>query len=133
MINYAAGYTLCDLLRKLEKSFHPLKEELVCAIMELVLGDEDCEDSSSEWVNIYELWHIKNETFMLFCSIEVVLRWFLKVSAVRELSAGMKGTIVNAIIVAFCRCMVCLEAEEKEVLLHKIGELWVNIRGFSFA
>ena len=73
VINYAAGYTLCELLRKLEKRFHPLKEGLVCAIMELVLGGEDCEDSSSEWVNIYGLWHIKNETFMLFCSIEEVL------------------------------------------------------------
>ena len=46
---------------------------------------------------------------------------------------------MNAIIgsddVAFYWCMVCLEAEEeeKEVLLYKTVELWVNIRGFSFA
>ena len=54
VINYAAGYTLCELRRKIEKSSHPLKEELVCAIMELVLDDEDCEDSLSEWVNIMD-------------------------------------------------------------------------------
>ena len=41
--------------------------------------------------------YIKNEMFMLFCSIEKVLQLFLKVSAVRELSAETKGAIVNGI------------------------------------
>jgi len=75
------------------------------------------------------LWHIKSGTFLLFCAIEEELRSFLKVSALKELSAGMKKAIVAAITgsddVAFYWCMLCteVEEEEKEELLARIVDL----------
>ena len=41
VIHYAAGYTLHTLRRTIEASSHPLKEEMVLALMELVSGEED--------------------------------------------------------------------------------------------
>ena len=41
IIHYAAGYTLHTLRRTIEASSHPLKEEMVLALMELVSGEED--------------------------------------------------------------------------------------------
>ena len=63
---------------------------------------------------------------------------FLTVLKVKELSHGMKSTIVKSVIdnedVAFHWSIVAVEAdEEEEILLEKIIELWVAIRGFSFA
>ncbi len=83
------------------------------------------------------LWHVTNVTFMFFCAIEEVLRYHLTVSAISELSSGSKGAIMEAIVgnddVAFF-CLACIEAEEEEKeLLSRIIDLWVTIRGFSFA
>ncbi len=51
----------------------------------------------------------------------------------------MKSNIVDATVgnndVAFYWCLACIEAEEEEKkeLLSRIVDLWVTIRGFSFA
>ena len=143
VIRYAAGYTLRTLRKRIEKGSHPLKEEVVLAIMELVADNEDEEhEASAEWVSLVDrggLWHITNATFMFFCAIEEVLRSYLKVSAIKELSSGRKSNIIDAIVgddvVAFYWCLACVEAEEEEKkeLLFRIVDLWVTIRGFSFA
>ena len=75
---------------------------------------------------------------MFFCAIEEELRQTLKVSAVKELSGGLKDRIKSNILssddVKFYWCMLCTDAEEeaKEVLLPMIVDLWVTVRGFSF-
>ena len=102
-IRYAAGYTIRALRKKIEASSHALKEELVLAIMELVGDDDESEhqEASAEWVNLIDrggLWHVSTETFMFFCAIEEELRRHLKMSAVKELSGGLKDRIRNAII-----------------------------------
>ena len=76
---------------------------------------------------------------MLFCAIEEELRQHLQVSVVKELSVGLKDCISSSIInnddVKFYWSMLCTEAEEEEkaVLLPMIIDLWITIRGFSFA
>ncbi len=66
-------------------------------IKEFVADNEDEEqETSAEWVTLVDrggLWNITNATFMLFCNTEEVLRSYLKVSAIKELSTGMKSTI----------------------------------------
>ena len=145
VIRYAAGYTLRTVREKVEKESHPLKEEMVLAIMELVADEDEDDDEqgrSTEWVSLVDrggLWHVTNEAFVFFCAIEEVIRTHLTVSAINELSSGSKGAIVEAIIgsddVAFFWCLACIEAdeEEKKELLTRIIDLWVTIRGFSFA
>ena len=71
--------------------------------MELVGDDDESEhqEASAEWVNLIDrggLWHVSIETFMFFCAIEEELRRHLKMSAVKELSGGLKDRIRNAII-----------------------------------
>jgi len=110
---------------------------MVLAIMEMVADEDEDNDEqgpSTEWVSLVDrggLWHVTKETFM-------VLHNHLTVSAIRELSSGLKGAIVEAIIgnndVAFFWCLACIEAEEEEKkeLLSRSIDLWVTIRGFSF-
>lgn len=142
-IRYAAGYTVRALRKKIEASSHPLKEELILALVELIGDDEDeCQEASAEWIDLIDrggLWHVSTETYMFFCAIEEELRRHLNVSAIKELSCGLKDQIKTAIVssddVGFYWRMLCTEAEEeeKEALLPMIADLWITIRGFSFA
>ena len=144
VICYAAGYTLRTVKKKLGTSVHRLKEEIVECIMDLLVDEVDMkeEEVAAEWVRAVDrggLWHIKSGTFFLFCAKAEELRSYLKVSRVKEISDGAKMGIVGAIIsnadVAFYWSMLCTGAgdEEKEELLSRIVDLWVTIRGFSFA
>lgn len=144
VIRYAAGYTLRRVRKKVEASSHHLKEEMVLCIMDLLADEDDMEleDETTEWTTLVDrggLWHVKPGTFHLFCAIEEELRSYFKVSGVKEISDGARDTIVRAICssddVAFYWCMLCTDGgdEEKDELLLRIVNLWVTIRGFSFA
>ena len=50
-LRYAAGYVCRNLWKKLERSSHPLKEELILSIMDLLEDNDDEEGSSETWLN----------------------------------------------------------------------------------
>jgi len=72
-LRYAAGYICRNLRKKLERSSHLLKEELVLGIMGLLdCEDEDDDDqeatSSETWLNSIDrggLWHTSDTTFVV--------------------------------------------------------------------
>ena len=68
------GYTLRTVREEVEKGSHPLKEEMVLAIMKLVADEDDDEQgTSTEWVSLVDqggLWHVTNETFMFFVPLK---------------------------------------------------------------
>ena len=97
------------------------------------------EEVAAEWVRAVDgggLWQIKSGTFFLFCAIAEELRSYLKVSRVKEISDGAKMEIVGAIISnddgAFYWSMLCTGAgdEEKDQLLSRIVDLWVQFEDF---
>ena len=142
-LRYAAGYVCRNLRKKLERSTHPLKEELILGIMDLLDDDDDDEEGSCEtWMNSIDrggLWHVSDTTFMVFQSMEEVVREHLRKSNMQSLSlSGGKHILIGKITsgedVRFNWCIAAAdfgEAEEK-ILLEMIVELWVTIRGFSF-
>ena len=135
-----------NLRKKLERSSHPLKEELVLGIMELLEGDDEEEDdsemeTSKTWLNSVDrggLWHINNATLMMFLAMEDVVRQQLRKAKIRSLSHGRKSALIQQITsdeaVGFHWCIATadLGKEERQVLLDMVIELWITIRGFSF-
>ena len=92
----------------------------------------------AEWVNAINrggLCLFSDNTFLFFCSIEEALRAFLTVSKVKELSHGIKSTVVKSMYcIVLYWFIVAVEADEKEeILLKKIVELCITIREFFFA
>ena len=91
-------------LRAKLRSSHPYKEELILAIMKLSNAEDSHSSTSAEsteCVNAVDrggLCHVSDNTFLFFCSIEEALRAFLTVLKVKELSHGMKSTIVKSVI-----------------------------------
>ena len=95
-LRYAAGYVCRNLRKKLERSSHPLKEELILGIMDLLDccdEDDDEEASSVTWLNSIDrggLWHVSDTTFVVFQSMEEVVRQHFRKSNMRSLSSGGK-------------------------------------------
>ncbi len=122
-----------------------MKEELVLALVDLSdlsLSDDGSQQSLDEWVNLVDrggLCHILNETFMVFNAVEVEVRRHLTLSKVRQMTPGFKDKLTSNISlnkdVLFYWSMLSIELdqEEEKTLLTMIINLWVTIRGFSFA
>ena len=47
---YTCGYVTRALIKKLKRSAHPLKEEMVCCLVELNEPEEDTEHGSEDWI-----------------------------------------------------------------------------------
>ena len=82
-LRYAAGYVCRQLKKKIERSRHPLKEELILCLMSLTKGGQftEANGTDEEWLNAIDrggLWHIRENTYSLFCALEVQIQTQLK-------------------------------------------------------
>lgn len=143
-IRYAAGYVLRSVRKKVMKSQHANKENIVETIDSLAQNcDVDDDDVSSEWVTLVDrggLIHISDDLYRVFVAIELEVRKFFRVDKAQAQAMGSSdGQIVHRVLsnedVLFFWCMVCSNISEEVagVMLKHIAELWVTIRGFSFA
>ena len=110
-------------------------------LMALVKSRNDEEVASDEeWTRMLDrggLWYIKETSYSLFCAIEEETRYCLKI-----LSSQCKQEIIRRITsnddVLFHWTITTADfeindEEAHEVLLEKIVELYITIRGFSYA
>jgi len=137
---YAAGYVIRHLRQRIEKGSSPLKGLLVC--LEDMCNSDDERDCSASWttkISRGHLIHVNSNLYCFFRATEMKLRQLLRVSCAESFSGGMKSQLVEIVCtdedVLFFWCILSAEwrMEEEEALLQLIAELWVTIRGFSFA
>ena len=120
---------------------HELKEELVLCLMELTNRDSEVCETDEEWTKKQDrggLWYVKETTFQLFCAIEYQLRPSLM--ALEKPSPPSKAEIIKGVISDDDVQFYWLIASENfeidsrathEILLKKIVELFLTVRGFS--
>ncbi len=143
-LRYVAGFVCSKVQKKITASKHSHRDRMLLCLMDL------CDDSeeegaatwTSEWVNAIDrggLCHVSDGTYMVFQEMEVVLRSTYNKDKAKILENGNRGKLVQTIIknedVQFQWCMVTTEVEDEEArsLLNMIVNLYVTIRGFSFA
>ena len=138
-LRYTAGYVIKSLIGKLKRSAHPLKEEMVCCLLELNQTEEDT-DGSEDWTKTMDrggLTHVGNMTFGIFQSIELVVRQFLSGDPTQLQKFKMKlqeKILADDDVLHFWDLVSAgWEIEESQALLKQIVEHYVTIRGFSFA
>ena len=143
-LRYAAGYIPFALRRKLQRSQHPLKEDFIICLTEFCDEELDCTDISTysaQWVkqvNRGGLQQVNDMAYLLCREIELEVRKYFVKDSIRELKAGSKEKIVDAILVnesvqfQWCRLSFDLQDSGAQELLKMIADLWVTIRGFSF-
>lgn len=141
-LRYAAGYVYRAVRKKITSKAD--NEELLLSLEELLddpeeRGEDDC---SREWTNLSSrggLLHVTDDAFRVFCAIEEVVRQHFHRDKAKDISCGMKEELCAKI-----RCnddvlskWEVVAADMKEdvgsALLGMIIDLWVTIRGFSFA
>ena len=144
-LRYAAGFVCRHLRNKIERSSHHFKEELVLCLMTLVKGVQYQENSGTneEWIDLVDrggLWHVRENTFHFFCALEEEVQLQLKQLAQSAYAARKKmlQAIAASEDVQFYWLIVTADFEDnddeiKSIFLSMISELYLTMRGFSFA
>lgn len=142
-LRYAAGYVCRSVKKHLMGSSHPLKEELVLALVDMCGEDKETDhrDASTDWITSIDrggLCHIKDTGYRVFHVMEEELRNHLRISNVRNLSDCCRDKLVSCLVqservASYIRMAnLDLEPEEEVVLVRLLVEHWIRIRGFSF-
>ena len=132
---YTAGYVTRSLAKKVGRSAHPQKKELLLCLADLTKDSTESQDHSA--IDRGGLKHVCNPTYMMFTVMEVRL---CKLLSSRRASDQLELKSATQIIaedddVLFCWLMLSVnwEQEKAQVLLLMKVEHWVTLHGFSFA
>jgi len=145
VLRYISGYICRHLRKKIERESHPFREEMVVCLMELVKSQdfEELYGTDEEWTDSIDrggLWHVKEFTYQFFLAVEEAVRSALQKLAhpVPPSKLDMIQKITDDEDVEYYWSIVAAnfefdDREIHEVLLNKIAELYVTVRGFSYA
>ena len=116
---------------------HPLRAEITLCLLDLVDDADDMEDQSKEWFRAIDrggLTHVNDMTYQVFLAMELRVRQNLRCGKSLNL-ADIRKELCEDEDVLFYWSMVSADwdEEESEALLAMIVNLWVTIRGFSYA
>lgn len=140
-LRYVAGYVIRKLRERLEVGSHPKKNDMILLLMECA-GDELDEDCGTErWMNMIDrggLWHINDQTYSIFVIMEEEVRQFLALGSGSHKQVQpnvIRKNILQSNDLQFEWCLIASEADEETatIVLQKIVDLYVTIRGFAFA
>ena len=142
-LRYVAGYVCRHLRKKIEASSHPLKEEMILCLMSMVKDKSDTSvGPCEEWTDLIDrggLWHVKENTHSFFLSLEEEICVLLSSLLTEE---NRKEKIIeklcNSEDIQFYWLIVSADFDEEDQdvhseLLKRVVELFVTIRGFSYA
>ena len=142
-LRYTAGYICRHLRQQLWQGSHEQKEELILCLIKLTTHkDPDACNTDEGWtlrVDRGGLWYVKNTTNLLFVAIEEETR---KNPTHLKTGSCHKSDIIKSVIaseeVEFYWVISQADfdvgdEETYQVLLYKIVELYLTVRGYSFA
>ena len=121
-LRYAAGYVPRAIRKKVTKSGHPLRKDLLVCISQLEETDDVVTDDSQDWINAIDrggLIHINNDTYELFLAMEKELRNHLKSADPPTLTKEVKDSISQAANVQFFGTSLAVTGK-KAVLKHSL-------------
>ena len=134
-IRYTAGYVPRALKKKLVKSCHKNKKDLLLCLDDLISCDGEDPGPSTEWICAIDrggLTHINNVTFELFLTMEYCIRnLVLAGSEYRDVQAQLKQN--DDILFCWSVLTASWSDDIATTILDMIIDLWIVIRGFSMA
>ena len=116
-----------------------MKDKSILCLMDLC--DEEVTNTSDQ-INAIDrggLVRISENTFQFFQMMELVLRCVYNTKTVQEMTNATREKLCRLITaiddVLFYWCMVTVEVDQEEAntLLEIIVNLWITVRGYSFA
>ncbi len=135
-LRYAAGYVPRSLFKKLMKSADPLKRELQLCLWDL-LDDEKEGGTADDWVDAIDrggLTRVNEMTFQVFLAMELELRKHLSVKRCVDREQTCKFVVDDEEVLFYWSIVGGdWEQEESEQLLKLVANLYITMRGFSYA
>ena len=138
-LRYTAGYIPRALKKKIDRSSHPLKKELLLCLLDLS-EEFGIEGESCEWINSIDrggLNHVCESMYWFTASMELEVKQYLSTS-VSACTPSLKSTLQDAVKinedVLFYWAIISGNwgVEESKALFSMVVELWITIRGFGF-
>ena len=140
-LRYVAGYVCFKIRKNISSSSHPMKDKILFCLMDLC-DEDDAPAYPSDWINAIDrggLVRVSENTCLLFHSIEQVVRSMYNRATMETMTDGIKQRLSEAVMadddVMFYWCLLSVEIEdaEGEEQLKVIVNLFITVRGFSFA
>ena len=128
-LRYVGGYVIKTLWKK-------EKQEDILATLKLITNedDDDAPADSEEWVCTIDrggLIRITEEFYLTLCSIEYAIRQLLKTSSpIKEFAFEINEDC--EVQFQWCMASVRMSEDIAHLLLEKIINTWITIRGYSF-
>ena len=146
VIRYVAGYIPVSLRKKLERSSNPHKEEFIVCLWSMCEDDTTCDDFLSytkSWISRVDrggLFPVNNTSYLLFKQLEIEVQKHYNYKNLATSQIPTRNEIVKFITaskdIQFYWHLLSSDVEEEVAnheLLCMIVDLWIVIRGFSFA
>ena len=115
-----------------------MKEEMTCALMELV-GDEGNDLGTAEWINLIDrggLWHVNDEVYELFEIMELESKTIFIIAD--DIAEDSKKTRLTKAITEneyflFKWSLLSSEMEDTvaNILLKRMTDLYITVQGFA--
>ena len=137
-LRYAAGYIPRNLHSKIKRSSHQNKESLSMCLMELI-EEDGVSDDSEDWLKQVDrggLNYINTKTYLFMSAMELVVKTILKKQdKPQDIKSAMIASILdNGDVQHHWNTLTCeWDPKEAQILLTMVTELWVTMRGFSYA
>ena len=137
-LRYAAGYVPRALKKKLIKSANPLKHQLLLCLLDLLDDGDERRTDSEEWLDLVDrggLTRVNDTAFQVFLAMELELRKHLQSQCIPNFKAEVRKQILENEDVSFYWSILSCdwEVDESQALLELVVDLFLTIRGFSYA
>ncbi len=141
-LRYVSGYICRKVQEKIKSSSLPNKEDMLLFLCEFSGDEWDESEGTEDWINAIDrggLWHVNDDVYAIFYMIEEEIRSYLVVSSAKSLNSETKATLLKAVLtnedLLFKWSLLSSTVDESvgKVILKKIAELYITVRGFAFA
>lgn len=141
-LRYVSGYVCRKVQVQLKSSSLPNKDDMILFISDLSGDEWDETQGTEEWINSIDrggLWHVNDNTYLIFYLMEEVIRKHLTVQAAKTLKETTRKEVLDAvlsnedILFQWSLLTTAIGDEVGGPLLNKIAELYFTVRGFHFA
>ena len=142
-LRYVSGY-ICRKVQATFKSSSLLHKDAMILFMCELSGDEWYEEQETEqWINAIDrggLWHVNDNTYSIFYLMEEEIRKEFVVSNAKTLNSETKKKVLDSVLsnddLLFKWSLLTsttIGDDMGNIILKKLAELYVTIRGFAFA
>ena len=140
VLRYVGGYVCHKVCNKLKSSTLENRHDLILCVHDMCSHEVSEDEGTEHWLNAIDrggLWHINDQTYSLFYTFEeLILEPFKRNTAHKLINDDSKLSLITTLqssVIQWCMLTASTDDADATAFLNQFIELYVTIRGFSFA